>query len=310
MLNRWAPPAVVLALLVATATAFVVTERLKLERNPVQRTQVTPTFSPGCDCDTAEAHLSFRLRRAEETAVDVVASGGTVVRTLLVSQRLAPGEHRFTWNGRDDAGTVVPDGVYRIRFHLARGRTITVPNRITIDTAPPRVASAGPARPAVFSPDGDGRSDGVKVAYELSEPAQAVLYVNGRLRVRTHAKTTTGRLAWYGRAGGRTFRPGRYELTLGARDLAGNLGIAVPAGTVRLRFVELPRRLVRVGVGRPFTVRVSTDAGRVAWKLGNRRGVGGRVLRLRAPAAPGRYRLVVTVGRHQAAAFVLVTRPR
>jgi hypothetical protein len=300
----------VLAVLVATAVAFVVTERLKLERSPVQRTKVTPAFSPACDCATTESAISFRLRRPERVAIEVVGRGGSVVRELLVSQRLSRGPHEFVWNGRDDAGALAPDGVYRIRLHLARGRTITVPNRIALDTRPPQVRDAGPTRPALFSPDGDGRSDGVKVAYELSEPGQALLYVDGTLRVRTHSTATSGEIAWYGRVGGRTLPPGRYRLTLGTRDLAGNLGGVAPAGAARLRYVALPRDIFRVLRGRRFTVRVSTDARRVAWRLGRRRGVSSPVLHLRAPAAPGRYRLVVRAGRHRARAFVLVRRPR
>lgn len=310
MARHFGPPALVLAVLVATATAFVVTERLKLERSPVQRTQVTPTFSPGCDCETPDAAISFRLRRAERLSVDVVTREGAVVRTLLVPERLERGEHEFIWSGRDDAGALASDGVYRVRLHLERGRTITVPNRIVLDTGPPQVAAAGPARPPVFSPDRDGRSDGVKVSYRLSEPAHALLYVDGRLVVRSHSTATTGRLSWYGRARGRAFPPRSYRLSLGARDLAGNLGSAVSAGTIRLRFVALARRVVRVPAGRRFTVRVATDATRVHWRLGRRRGVSGPLLRLRAPAAPGRHRLVVTVGGHRARALVVVTRAR
>jgi flagellar hook capping protein FlgD len=306
MLTRWGPPAVVLALLVATATAFVVTERLKLERSPVQRTMVTPTFSPGCECATPDARISFRLRRPQRLSVDIVDSGGDAVRILLVPERLERGTHRFVWNGRDENGAVAADGSYRVRLRLEQGRTITVPNPITLDTRPPVVESAGPARPDVFSPDGDGRSDRIRVEYTLSEPAHALLYVGGRLVVRSHSKERSGHLFWYGRSAGRLFAPRAYPVFLGARDLAGNLGVAKPAGTVRLRYVALSHRVLRARPRGRLVVSVSTDAKQVAWRLAGRGGLGGRVLRLRAPRAPGRYRLVVSVGGHRARALVLV----
>lgn len=308
MLTRWGPPAVVLALVVATATAFVVTERLKLERSPVQGTLVTPAFSPDCDCETPDARIDFRLRRPEETAVSVVDEDGDLVRELLVSRPLPRGRHGFVWNGRDATGARAPDGVYRIRLRLSRGRTITVPNRIVLDTKPPEVSPDGPVRPPSFSPDGDGRSDGIKVRYRIDEPAQALLYANGALRVRSHSTAPAGQLAWYGRLEGRTLPPGSYRIALGARDVAGNLGETVAAGAVRLRFVELRRQVFRVRPRQRFPVSVSTDSRRVAWRLGGRRGTGGPVLSLRAPAAPGRYRLVVTVGNHRDRARVVVRR--
>jgi hypothetical protein len=296
----------VVALLAATLVAFFVTERLKLERSPVQGTQVTPAFSPVCDCNTTEARISFRLRRAETVTADVVTRGGRAVRGLLVAQRLSRGLHAFTWNGRDDSGALARDGVYRIRLRLARGRTITIPNAIELDTAAPVVRTTAPVRPRVFSPDGDRHSDGVKVAYRLSEPGQALLYVDGKLVVRSHATVTTGQVSWYGKTHGHAYAPGRYRVALGARDLAGNPARVASVAIVRLRFVALARRRYRAAPGRRFTVRVSADAPRVAWRLGRRHGVGGRMLRLRAPAAPGRYRLVVRVRGHEAVARVVV----
>jgi hypothetical protein len=294
---------------VATAAAFFVTERLKLERSPVQGTRVTEAFSPVCDCTTNEALISFRLRRPERVSMDVVRKGA-VVRELLVSQRLGRGRHHFVWNGRDDAGALAHDGAYRIRLHLARGRTITLPNRIALDTTAPVVHVVRPAHPLLFSPDGDGYSDGVRVAYRLSEPGRARLYVNGKLVVRGHSQATTGQLAWYGRARGLVYVPRRYRIVLGAVDLAGNVAQQAQAGVVRLRFVTLPQRVYRVRAGRRFTIRVSADARRLSYRLGRRTVAGGRVVRLRAPAAPGRYRLVVTEHGHRARALVVVARRR
>ena len=57
-MKKLAPTIIVAALLVATATAFAVTERLKLEDSPVLGTRIPALFSP----KLAEARIGFRLR--------------------------------------------------------------------------------------------------------------------------------------------------------------------------------------------------------------------------------------------------------
>ena len=69
-------------LLVATAGAFAVTERLKLTRSPITGVLVTKIFSPVCSCRTVAASIAFRLRHADRISV-AVERGGKVVRTLV-----------------------------------------------------------------------------------------------------------------------------------------------------------------------------------------------------------------------------------
>ena len=64
LVAKYAPVALVAALLVATALAFVYTEKLKLTLSPILGTKVDKVLSPVCDCETAAAAISFRLRRA------------------------------------------------------------------------------------------------------------------------------------------------------------------------------------------------------------------------------------------------------
>ena len=159
MSSRVAPALLVAALLAATSAAFVVTEKLKLTRSPIIGPTVAKVFSPTCDCGTASADIRFRLRTPDRVSVEIIDSGGDVVRELA---RDRPQSRRFVtyvWDGRDDAGRVVDEGTYRPRIHLDRQRrTIVMPNRIRVDTTAPRVVSFT-ARPLVISPDGDGRSD-------------------------------------------------------------------------------------------------------------------------------------------------------
>ncbi|MGB2953206.1 MAG: FlgD immunoglobulin-like domain containing protein [Gaiellaceae bacterium] len=298
----------VLVLLGATTAAFAVTEGLKLEPSPISATKVDKVFSPTCACSTDLATIRFRLRKTDRLTVAIVDSGGHVVRTLLGGKLRGPGRKSFIWNGLDSQNVPVSDGSYKPRIHLRRAhRTILLPNPIVVDTVAPRATLVG-FHPAVLSPDGDHRHDVLRVHYRLSEPARALLYVNGVLRVKVKQFRTDGELRWYGKVDGVPLPAGSYRIELRGQDRAGNVTEAGPAATLRVRYIELSPRVVHVRAQTRFGVRVSTDAKRYRWRLGKRRGVGRqRVLVLRAGYA-GRYRLVVTARGHSATTVVIVGR--
>jgi hypothetical protein len=126
----------VVALLVATVGALVVTESLKLNSSLIGTPQFTAVFSPGCHCPTRKAVLSFRLDRPDRVDLAVV-SDGRVVRTLLEDAQLSTGRVRVRWNGKDDSGAIVPDGVYRLRVRFRKAdRTIVIPVDIEVDSQP------------------------------------------------------------------------------------------------------------------------------------------------------------------------------
>ncbi len=306
---KLAPAALVAALLLATGAAFLYTESLKLETSPIRQTRVTKIFSPVCDCVTSRALIAFRLAKPDVVSIWIEDASGQDVRRLVAS---APRRGRavFLWNGTDRAGGVVDDGFYRARVRLdLQEKTILLPNLIKVDTTPPGVEVVS-VTPRVFSPDGDGRSDRTAVRYRVDEPASARLRVNGIQRIVGASTEPTGSLKWDGKIGEVGLPAGRYALTLVAVDVAGNRSKVAKAGPVRLRYVELVPRTLRVKPGGPLRVRVLTDARRFSWKLAKRRGVGRPpVLRLRAPAAPGRYRLVVAVRERRAGSTVIVTVP-
>jgi FlgD Ig-like domain len=307
---RWPQLLVVLVLLGATAAAFAVTERLKLERSPITGTKVDRVFSPVCECARDVSVVSFVLRRPETVTLDILGRGGRSIRTVVRSRRESAGRVSYTWDGRDNADRVVPEGVYRPRVRLRRnGRTIVLPNPIRVDTTAPRITLVR-VFPRVFSPDGDGQRDRVTATYRLDERARAVMLVDGRQRVQSKFRQLEGKLVWFGRVNGRTVAPGTYELRLRAVDRAGNRSMRTRAVAVRVRYVELSRDRIEVVADKRFSVRVRTDAESYRWLFAGRRGVGRReVLVLRAPETPGAYSLYVTVGGRAARAAVDVVAP-
>jgi FlgD Ig-like domain len=306
-LQRILSTAVLVGLLVATAAAFAVTERLKLTKSPLTGPKVTAAFSSAAH---TQALISIRFRRADRVTATIEDSHRHLVDTLAAGIQLTRGRHAFHWNGLTDEGTRAPDGTYRAQIHLARAhRTILLPNPIVLDTTLPQVTDAR-AVPGEFSPDGDHQADKVSLHYSLSKPAHVVVFVDGRRVVRGRSHQTKGKVDWNGTVGGELLPAGTYVLTIGAVDVAGNRTPPAEDAHVRvqLRYIVLAnRRITGVKTGKRFEIGVSTDARRYRWTLGKHSGVaGGSVLTLRAPSKRGTYRLTVREHGHLDRAFVVV----
>jgi hypothetical protein len=290
-----APTLIVAGLLAATATSFAVEERLKLEDSPVLKTKVESLFSP----KVGEARIGFQLRREENIGLDIVDDQGTVVRHALGAGVFGQSSHQFAWDGRNDAGQIVPDGVYHVQLQLKdEDRTIEFPTTIRADSTPPTIDVH--LKHQVFSPDGDHRADQLRVIYRFSEPAYAILFVNGKPIGRSFRKKPVGSYPWDAKGK----KPGTYRVALAAKDLAGN-ETSTRAFSVVVRFVELRPRYVTHG--QVVRVRVSTDAKKVHWRFAGRSGTARPPkLTLPVPSQPGRYTLTVSANGHRARATVVV----
>jgi hypothetical protein len=212
---------------VATATAFAVTQRLKLEPSPISRTRVSDAFSPVCRCASKVANIEFSLRRADDLRIAVRVGTGEVT---VAEGPFARGDVHVRWDGRDASGEIVPDGVYYPFVDLQRaGRTIDLPNPIRVDTIRPSIKFTS-LRPRAFRPG----LQKLRVTYTVSEHAHALLFVDGRRRVFTSSTRLRGKLQWYGKVRGHPIRPGRHKLKLVAEDLAGNRSVPTPWVVVRV----------------------------------------------------------------------------
>jgi FlgD Ig-like domain len=293
--------ALVVCLLGGTAAAFAVTQGLKLDRSPIFGTEVDKLVSPRSGLNAA---IAFRLREADTMTVAVADDDGEVVRMLQPRLRVPARRFAFSWDGRDDAGRPLPEGEYRPRIRLADERqTILLPNDIELDTTAPSFEH-GDVRPRVISPDRDGRAEGITVRYSAGEKVHALLFVNGKRRYRSRARDS-GVIRW-----GVPLPAGRYRLQIAVEDRAGNVSTRADVGTVRIRYVELARNVIRARAGLRFGVGVSTDASSYRYRFSGRRGVQrGDFLLLRAPEKARRYRLYVQANGHADSALVIV-RPR
>jgi flagellar hook assembly protein FlgD len=294
----------VLVVVGATAAAFLVAERLKLERAPITAPRFTRQFSPTCDCLTDTAKMTIRFRTADTVDAEVVDRHGSVVRTLAADEPVSRGDITFVWNGRDDAGEVVSDGRYRLRLHLEESRrTFLVPTTVRLDTKAPRLRVLGVSRRTI-SPNGDGVNERVRVVYRAGSKSRPILSANGEVVVRGKARVAgRAQVQWNGRVGAEPARAGEYALTLQVRDLAGNLSTPADAGTVRVRYVEIARQSYEAAPGGLLRFRVVTDALPFQWSLDDDKGMAVRsgesdrnavAVRLPKDLAPGPYRLEVS----------------
>jgi hypothetical protein len=302
--------AFVIVLLAATAGAFALTERAKLELSPIYGTQENQVFSPDSKVQRhARADIHFRVRRTERIDVWIDDADGNKVVDLIAHRTVhARNRVRVLWDGFTPSGIDVPDGVYHPVVKLARShRTIVIPSDIRLDTNPPRIAAHPATKYPILSPDGDGRGDVVRIPYRIDERAQAILLLRGKQIQLTRSRQPAGVLTWNGKVAGRPLPPGRYVLGIAARDVAGNRAKGAPFAIAQIRYVALARPRVVVRPGGKFAIRVSTDAPTVEWRLHGRSGVLPRgTLHLQAPKSAGVYRLYVTVRNHTAVCAVVV----
>jgi FlgD Ig-like domain len=317
-LQRVLTTVTLLGLLVATAAAFAITEHLKLIKSPLsaallseRRGRDVPSghvlIGPTCHCQTSTATLQVKLRHSGPVTVTILDSSDHEVRTIASHVHVqAKTKKLFVWDGRTDAGRVAPDGIYHPSVQLPRHK-YNFTNNIILDAKPPEVfsATAVKRKPVLFA--GPGRT--VAIRYRFSEPAHAVVYLGGRQIIVSHVTRMHDKVKWAGTLGGRSLQAGRYVLSIGAQDLAGN---ETPAAKrvdvpVVVRYVQLSPEQLTVRGGSRLAVHVKTAAKRYTWRLGRRQGSHrGKVLHLRAPTTPGTYRLVVTENGHATTAVVRV----
>jgi hypothetical protein len=325
--------AVFVLLVVATIAAFFVTQQLKSEDALVLRFAAQPRqFSPNGDGTRDRTEVGFDLSRPATVSFYVLDGEGNEIRQLVDDHALAGDtKHRFGWDGRDDDGAAVEDGLYRMRVvQRSEGRVINSSKRIRVDRRPPRVTLLE-AAPGVITPRQRGERINVVVRYQgpsNSAPEFRVFRTDegGMPRVVRRLRGNDDRRGvWHGEvaAGPERTEPapeGDYAFTVTVRDKAGNPVVApeeIPrpatarAGTgVSVRSFTLSGPLEVVPAGSAATLEVgpidrSLDF--VMSRYGDPEAIrsGGRIageFRVHVPsdAQTGVYLVRVRAGRHRA----------
>ncbi len=144
----------------------------------------------------------------------------------------------FTWDGRDDQGALVPEGLYRFVLEVTddfgnAGRS--EPRQLLVDNTPPVVTVE--AEYLIFSPDGDGSRDSLPILQSGSSEVRwyGRFFDSAGAVVRTFLWTDgpPADFLWDGRDNdGRQLPDGTYRYRMSALDLAGNDTVVTVDGIV------------------------------------------------------------------------------
>jgi hypothetical protein len=237
------------ALVVATFAAFFVAQRLKNEPSDVKGFDRLAYISPNGDGRRDRTPISFYLKNTDDVGVAIVDDKRSLVRSLVEDRHLAARQRirGVVWDGRDDEGHVVPDGIYQVRVTLRReGRAVIPPGVINVDDTPPRprVVSIGPTT-GVAAPEylPNNRDGGVQIKVVAAGVDRRLLIFRTDVRPFKPVRELSlgpgvNERDWDGTdAAGRQVPDGTYVVAVQARDHAGNLGTTPPLdGTGRPAF--------------------------------------------------------------------------
>lgn len=328
-------------LVIATAGAFVVTQRLKRETPVIERVFFRPEFSPTCGCEENTLAMRFDLPDDDRVSVELVDERGDVVREIAgdVPRGVdAQGIEwrgvtaRFRWDGRTDGGGVAPDGAYRLRVTLRdEGRAVTAPREALVDTRPPRPDIVAVTPPTLVPGLSGGRG---RVRIRLAEgqdfpplfevyrtdagpPRRVASFEGPRFRRTAEWDGTDDR--------GRPLPDGVYAFRVTTRDKAGNRGRfprrldaanAPPRTGASIRYLSASGPLEPVRAGGIARIAVGPIARRLRWnlsRLGSPRPLargsgGGRELAVRIPrrARTGVHLLRIQAGGRRAVVPIAV----
>ncbi|NIW45010.1 MAG: T9SS type A sorting domain-containing protein, partial [candidate division Zixibacteria bacterium] len=70
-------------------------------------------------CDNPTTSITFELSQNTSVELKIFDIQGRLVRTL-VNNQLPAGQHRVTWDGRNDNGSQVSSGVYLYRIQAGK----------------------------------------------------------------------------------------------------------------------------------------------------------------------------------------------
>jgi hypothetical protein len=162
--------------------------------------------------------VTMKYSVSGDAKLDAVVRGqGRVVRQLAAATKVAAGSHSIRWDGVDDTGKPVADGVYSIDLTAGDifSSTAKTAASVTIDTHPPEVTFQSPS---VLSPR---RGVVFKIVDRLSGYRNGFVKVDGRSSGFQITRAGVNRFVVTAPSG---WTPGSHSVTVTAFDKIGNRG--------------------------------------------------------------------------------------
>jgi len=200
------------------------------------------SFSPAVSIGTDDtATLNYTLSLPADVTVRIFNSSGTLVRGLITSAPKLAGPNGDVWDGANNSGSLMPNGIYTFTVDASTGSGAAVQksSTVVIDNGPPPTITLVQASPAIFSPNASpGSQDATAIGYTLSQAANATVRIfnSGGTLVRdlvTFSPRSAGSNSesWDGRDNLSQFvADGAYSFTIDASSGAG--GAVQQSGTV------------------------------------------------------------------------------
>lgn len=202
------------------------------------------TISPNDDGVGESSTITYTTTAAATVTATLLDATGLQLAEILPPTRLSAGEHTLTFDGLGQ-----PDGVYTIVLAAVGSAGLSVSQQLQISVT--RTLGSAALAPAVFTPNGDGKADELRVTFQLAAPATVRLRV---LRDGTWVATPfAGPLAagfqsigWDGAKRVGVAPDGSYAAVVEATDAVGTATVSLPflkdtrAPTIRL-FARPPR---------------------------------------------------------------------
>ena len=199
------------------------------------KVKVSPSiFSPNGDKRRDTAVATYTYEKQQTGSVRVRAASGTVVRGPISLGTKNAGSYTWAWDGKNNARSVVANGVYTIELTTSRAIGAATwkgvaTAKVTVDKTKPSATSVS-ASSSSFYPYVDGYRDTSSLGATSNEAlgAYAVYVVNSsgtRVRTITGGAKPAGRVSavWNGKTNsGTRAAAGTYAFQVMLQDVAGN----------------------------------------------------------------------------------------
>ena len=196
------------------------------------------TISPNDDGQAESATITYTTAATATVTATLHDATGVQLAELLPATRQTAGEHTLTFDGLGQ-----PDGVYTVIVSAVSAAGVSVSQQLQISVT--RTLGSASLAPAVFTPNGDGKADELRVTFQLAVPATV------RLRVLREGKWIATpflgflpaglqSLGWNGAKRIGAARDGSYVAIVEATDAVGTTAVSLPflkdvrAPTIRL----------------------------------------------------------------------------
>ena len=245
-------------------------------------------ISPNADGQADATTLTYRISASANVTIQVTDSIGGVAATLLDRVWTGGGQHTVELDG-----AVLADGLYNVFVTARTPAGASVQKVISLSVN--RTLGLVTAAPLAFSPNGDGRRDGLVLGFALTAPAEV------RIRIEREGRWVaspllasypigTQRFVWDGMRSTGLIRDGEYIAVVEATAGPGAISFGVPfvADSTAPRIRILPGRGLRVSVSEPSVLTLVVDGSALRREV-RRAGVvripwGGPATRVRAVA--------------------------